>query len=96
MRDIGAGLDGIVPSTSRSTDRLSAPVAHHGYCEGMDAPRTAITDAAEAMSDEELETAIAALRDRACELLGAGDADTALGLMRTRFMLVTMLDGRQR
>ncbi|MGW3485520.1 hypothetical protein [Rhodococcus indonesiensis] len=51
----------------------------------MDAARPAIGDAADAMSDDELEQAIAALHARERELLITGDSTAAFGLIGTKF-----------
>ncbi|QSE72282.1 MULTISPECIES: hypothetical protein [Rhodococcus] len=56
----------------------------------------AIGDAADAMTDNELETAIAALHARERELLVAGDSDAAFALMGTKFVLLSTLEGRRR
>jgi len=56
----------------------------------------AISDAADAMTDDELETAIAALHARERELLVAGDSDAAFALMSTKFVLLSTLEGRRR
>ncbi|UZF48501.1 hypothetical protein [Rhodococcus rhodochrous] len=49
----------------------------------------AIGDAADAMTDDELETAIAALHARERELLVAGDSEAASALMGTKFVLLS-------
>ncbi|QXF84406.1 hypothetical protein HBA53_25425 (plasmid) [Rhodococcus pyridinivorans] len=56
----------------------------------------AIGDAADAMTDDELETAITALHARERELLVAGDSEAALDLMSTKFVLLSTLEGRRR
>lgn len=48
------------------------------------------------MTDEELETAIAALHARERELLVAGDSEAAFGLMGTKFVLLSTLEGQRR
>lgn len=62
----------------------------------MDKARRAIGDAAAAMTDDELETAIAALHARERDLLVAGDSDEAFDLMATKFVLLSTLKGRRR
>jgi len=56
----------------------------------------AIGNAADAMTDDELQTAIAALHARERELLVAGDSKVAFGLMGTKFVLLSTLEGRRR
>lgn len=56
----------------------------------------AIGNAADAMTDDELETAIAALHAREWELLVAGDSEAAFGLMGTKFVLLSTLEGQRR
>ena len=56
----------------------------------------ALDDAADAMTDDELETEIAALHARERELLVAGDSETAFGLMGTKFVLLSTLEGQRR
>ncbi|MCT7294115.1 hypothetical protein NVV99_24790 [Rhodococcus sp. PAE-6] len=56
----------------------------------------ALGDAADTMSDDELETAIAALHARERERLVAGDSKAAFGLMGTKFVLLSTLEGRRR
>ncbi|AOD24972.1 hypothetical protein IM25_24905 (plasmid) [Rhodococcus sp. p52] len=48
------------------------------------------------MTDDELETAIAALHARERELLVAGDSDAAFALMGTKFVLLSTLEDRRR
>lgn len=62
----------------------------------MDAAKQAIGDAADAMTDDELEQAIAALHARERELLIAGDSAAAFDLMGTKFVLLSTLDNRRR
>ena len=62
----------------------------------MDKARPAIGDAAAAMTDDELETAIAALHARERDLLIAGDSNEAFDLMATKFVLLSTLDNRRR
>ncbi|SQI28590.1 hypothetical protein [Rhodococcus coprophilus] len=50
--------------------------------------------AADAMTNDELETAIAALHAREQAFLVVGDAETASNLMRTKFVLLSTLEGR--
>ncbi|CCW15268.1 hypothetical protein EBESD8_58400 [Rhodococcus aetherivorans] len=47
------------------------------------------------MTDDELETAIAALHTRERELLVAGDSEAAFDLMGTKLVLLSTLDGRR-
>ncbi|MCT7293873.1 hypothetical protein NVV99_23490 [Rhodococcus sp. PAE-6] len=61
----------------------------------MDAAKQAIGDAADAMTDDELEQAIAALHARERELLIAGDSAAAFDLMGTTFVLLSTLDNRR-
>jgi len=56
----------------------------------------AIGAAAEAMTDDELETAIAALHARERELLVAGDSEGAFDLMGAKFVLLSTMEGRRR
>lgn len=56
----------------------------------------AVGNAADAMTDDELETAIAALHGRERELLVAGDSEAAFDLMGTKFVLLSTLEGRRR
>ncbi|AOD24630.1 hypothetical protein IM25_22960 (plasmid) [Rhodococcus sp. p52] len=56
----------------------------------------AIGDATDAMTDDELETAIAALHARERELLVAGNSKAAFDLMGTKFVLLSTLEGRRR
>jgi len=55
----------------------------------------AIGDAADAMTDDELETAIAALNARERELLVGGDSEAAFDLMGTKFVLLSTLEDRR-
>lgn len=48
------------------------------------------------MTDDELETAIAALHARERELLVAGDSEAAFDLVSTKFVLLSTLEGRRR
>ena len=61
----------------------------------MDKASRAIGDAAAAMTDDELETAIAALHARERELLIAGDSAEAFELMGTKFVLLSTLQSRR-
>ncbi|WP_213930111.1 hypothetical protein [Rhodococcus sp. B50] len=56
----------------------------------------AVGDAADAMTDDELETAIAALHARERELLVAGDSEAAFDLMGMKFVLLSTLEGWRR
>lgn len=67
-------------------------VATLGRVEGR---TRAIGDAADAMTGDELETAIAALHARERELLVAGDSEAAFDLMGTKFVLLSTLEGRR-
>ncbi|GAA3516681.1 hypothetical protein GCM10022140_50840 [Rhodococcus aetherivorans] len=62
----------------------------------MEEGTRALGDAADAMTDEDLETAIAALHARERELLVAGDSDAAFALMGTKFVLLSTLEDRRR
>jgi len=62
----------------------------------VDAARRAIGDAADAMTDNELEDAIAALHARERALLIAGDTATAFDLMGSKFVLLSTLEARRR
>ncbi|MGN0040523.1 hypothetical protein [Rhodococcus sp. (in: high G+C Gram-positive bacteria)] len=62
----------------------------------MDAPRRAIGDSADAMTEDELEAAIAAFHARERELLVAGDSEEARDLACTKFVLLSTLEGRRR
>ncbi|MBS9371071.1 hypothetical protein [Rhodococcus gordoniae] len=48
------------------------------------------------MTDDELETAIAALHARERELLVAGDSEAAFDLMGMKFVLLSTLEGWRR
>lgn len=61
----------------------------------MTGARHAIETAAQAMTDAELETAIAALHARERELLADGDCEAASSLAQTKFVLVTTLNTRR-
>ncbi|MCD5422303.1 MULTISPECIES: hypothetical protein [Rhodococcus] len=61
----------------------------------MEEGTRAIGDAADAMTDEELETAIAVLHARERELLVAADSEAAFDLMGTKFVLLSTLEGRR-
>ncbi|WP_413769004.1 hypothetical protein [Rhodococcus pyridinivorans] len=61
----------------------------------MDEASRVIGDAAAVMTDDELETAIAALHARERELLIAGDSDEAFDLMGTKFVLLSTLQSRR-
>lgn len=52
-------------------------------------------DAADAMTDDDLETAIAALHTCERAFLVAGDVAAASNLMRTKFALLSTLEGRR-
>ena len=69
---------------------------HRGYPRRVEDRTRAIGDAADAMTDEELETAIAALHARERELLVAADSEAAFDLMGTKFVLLSTLEGRRR
>ncbi|SEB29673.1 hypothetical protein SAMN04490240_0125 [Rhodococcus pyridinivorans] len=69
---------------------------HGGYPRRVEEGTRAIGDAADAMTDEELETAIAALHARERELLVAADSEAAFDLMGTKFVLLSTLEGRRR
>lgn len=69
---------------------------HSGYSQRVEDRTRAIGDAADAMTDEELETAIAALHACERELLVAGDSEAAFDLMGTKFVLLSTLEGRRR
>ena len=62
----------------------------------MDTAWQAIGEAADAMTDDELETAIAALHAREQELLIAGDSEAAFALKGTTFVLLSALESRRR
>ncbi|MCD2114029.1 hypothetical protein LQ384_23215 [Rhodococcus rhodochrous] len=62
----------------------------------MEGRARAIEDAADAMTDDELKTAITALHARERELLVAGDSEAAFDLMGTTFFLLSTLEGRRR
>jgi len=62
----------------------------------VDTARQAISDAADAMTDDELETALAALHAREQELLDAGDNEAAFALRGTTFVLLSTLESRRR
>ncbi|MFI2562140.1 hypothetical protein [Nocardia farcinica] len=61
----------------------------------MDAARRAIGDSADAMTEDELEAAIAAFHTRERELLVAGDGEAALELTGTKFVLLSTLEDRR-
>lgn len=69
---------------------------HHGHSRRVEEGTRAIGDAADAMTDEELETAIAALHARERELLVAADSEAAFDLMGTKLVLLSTLEGRRR
>lgn len=69
---------------------------HRGYPRRVEDRTRAIGDAADAMTDDELETAIAALHARERELLVAGDSEAAFDLMGTKLVLLSTLEGRRR
>ncbi|MCW3471862.1 hypothetical protein OMK68_19855 [Rhodococcus pyridinivorans] len=62
----------------------------------MEDRKRAVGDAADAMIDDELETAIATLHAREWELLVAGDSEAAFDIMGTKFVLLSTLEGRRR
>lgn len=62
----------------------------------VDGARRAIGDAADAMTEDELEAAIAAFHARERELLIVGDSEAARDLVRTKFVLLSTLEGRRR
>ena len=62
---------------------------------GVEASTRTLGDAADVMTDDELETAIAALHARERELLVAGDSEAAFDLMGTKFVLLSTLEGRR-
>ncbi|WKK14810.1 hypothetical protein QYN14_27040 (plasmid) [Rhodococcus ruber] len=62
----------------------------------MDDASNAIGDAADAMTDDELATATAALHARERAFLVAGDSAAAFDLMGTKFVLLSTLEARRR
>ncbi|MBM7460539.1 hypothetical protein ACIBED_20805 [Rhodococcus coprophilus] len=54
-----------------------------------------LSHAATAMTDDEFETAIAALHRRERAFLVAGDTNAASSLMRTKFVLLSTLERRR-
>ncbi|KSZ56011.1 hypothetical protein Z045_25625 [Rhodococcus pyridinivorans KG-16] len=60
----------------------------------MTGTKQAVESAAEAMTDEELDTAIAALHAREHELLTAGHGEAASSLNDTKIVLQAILDRR--
>lgn len=69
---------------------------HGGYSRRVEDRTRAIGDAADAMTDDELETAIASLHAHERELLVAGDSEAAFDLMGTKFVLLSTLEARRR
>lgn len=66
---------------------------HRGHSRRVEDRTPAIGDAADAMTDDELEIAIAALHARERELLVAVDSEAAFNLMGTKFVLLSTLEG---
>lgn len=79
-----------------SVDGLHVHGRHSGYSRRMEKRTRAIGDAAGAMIDDELKTAIAALHVRDRQLLVAEDSEAALDLMGTKFVLLSTLKCRRR
>ena len=68
---------------------------HRSYSRRVEDRKRAVGDAADAMTDDELETAIAALNARKRELLVGGDSEAAFDLMGTKFVLLSTLEDRR-
>lgn len=75
--------------------RCACSGRHRGYSRRVEDRTRAIGDAADAMTDDELETAIAALNARKRELLVGGDSEAAFDLMGTKFVLLSTLEDRR-
>nr|AIU93962.1 hypothetical protein LRS1606.528 [Rhodococcus sp. NS1] len=83
----------------RAAARFSAPADRPepaSVAVAVAVAKQAIGDATDAMTDDELEQAIAALHARERELLIAGDSAAAFDLMGTKFTLLSTLENRRR